>query len=456
MNTSFTRLSFYILVLCLAGCEFDIHNYHHAKVGKCPETTSVTEATPFGEFVLGFADYGNNARQFELVRESGSKWMRIDLGWNVDEPYLTQANIPRAEIKKHPYLIDEYSKKLDWDRFDQRLSWAKDNKINLIAIVGHGYRFHLPSYRLQDGEDGGRISPDVIGAQEYLDRMYLQVRAVVRRYKSSINVWQLENELNVARQTALWGWRDPMGLSAMKKTLWGDVNFLTQLMKTLSQAVKDEDPNAWRTHNFQMDIHARIMHRLGMPDVNEAIELWRDYLDLIGLDTYPNYYDANLKWQEQFTKQMKDIRRVACGRPIAILETNYPAAPNARGFTPEKQESYFNSILYLSQENHLAALFMYGGVSISNREDNFKFTRKGQKNLKKLGHLFHEGRVVSLLLWALFHQKDLKSPRLIQDLTSVEYFWDFFDESNQPRPAWNQILQFNSRTQIIRRHVPKD
>ena len=58
-----------------------------------------------------------------------------------------------------------------------------------------------------------------------------------------IKHWQIENELNQALLTAIWGWRSPVWLEALLSP-WADWDFCTELLATLNRAVHESDPDA--------------------------------------------------------------------------------------------------------------------------------------------------------------------------------------------------------------------
>ncbi|MEK6626879.1 MAG: hypothetical protein AABY86_18085, partial [Bdellovibrionota bacterium] len=300
----------------------------------------------------------------------------------------------------------------------------------IIPIVGHGYQFDQPSYQ------GQAFGPHTVGKEKYLGTMALFVRAFVRRYSENFNYVQFENELNVAAATMLWGWRLPEGIEGLKSGAFADWSFLTEIIKTLSVSVRHEHPKARIIHNFHTDLSPKLLHRLGLPSWPEAVEWWRPYLDIIGLDLYPNYYDADKKYKGNLATQVEKAKVVGCGRPVMIMETNYPRGPGERAFEMHKQASYVQTTIKEAKASGAEALLFYGAVSLSLREDHDHFTRAEKRLMKNLGKKFEQGDLFGLGLTLLWHNRLVKSGELGKLLTSVEPYWDFFDESRMPVPAY--------------------
>jgi len=383
---------------------------------------------------LGLSDYGQQEDEFVRASSMGIHLMRLDFPWRSVVPKLSEGDlVERRALEENPKLIGELVEKLErsgaWRAFDQKINWAKKFKIELIPIVGHGYQFDQPFY------EGRPLNPESVGREKYLGTMALFVRAFVRRYGENFKLVQIENELNVAAPTMLWGWRLPMGLEGMKSGAFSDWNFLTEIMKTLSQSVRREHPQVRVIHNFHTDLSAKLLHRLGFPSWPEAVQWWRPYLDIIGLDLYPNYYDADKKYQGNLTRQVAKARKAGCGLPVMIMETNYPRGPGDRGFDQWKQAFYVQNAIDEARASGVEALLFYGAVSLSLREDQERFTAAEKRLIKNLGKNFEQGDLLGLGMALLWHNRLVKSGALGKLLTSVEPYWDFFDETRGPLPA---------------------
>jgi hypothetical protein len=263
-------------------------------------------------------------------------------------------------------VIDEYMKNLelsDWDKFIDAL--LETGRI-LLGKVSHGYTGSLPCFQqtecpfeIEPTFESNpknlpkRYLPDVVGKEYYLGWAYLNTRAIVRRYKGKMRVWQVENEVNVTCETILFGWRHG--------SAWCDREFVKELIKTIAEGIIREDPEALLAINF----HTDLPHHMSLTDewisggnyLDDIRDFW-DWIDVIGIDFYPNYMavapiggnkdltDPQLAWN--FLGRVEAVREVmdeiGDEKPIIIMETGYPSAPEDLGFSEEKQSRFLENI----------------------------------------------------------------------------------------------------------------
>jgi hypothetical protein len=234
----------------------------------------------------------------------------------------------------------------------------------------------------------------------------------------------------------LWGWRLPNGIEGLKNGAFSDWKFLGEIIRMLANSIKAEHPEALLTHNFQTDLSPKLLHALGQPSWTEAVELWRTHIDIVGIDLYPNYYDGEKPFENIVQERVALAQKHSCGRPVIILETNYPRGPNDRQFDIWRQAEYTSLAINQARTAGAKAILFYGAVSLSYKEDSVKFSTKDKKLLRKLGNDFERGSLLGILSTLLFNQAKLKSGHLSNLLTSVEPYWDFFDDTGSPMPAY--------------------
>lgn len=270
----------------------------------------------------------------EALEEIGAKWYRPSIPWNglVDEidPCRGEEITERA--------VEERLEKWKWDVFEKVFRALKERGIELIVGIGVGYTGALPliSGNSCGKPEGERAYPDVLGKERYIMENYLLARTVVRRFRGIVRVWQIENELNVACETVLWGWREGEA--------WCRKDFLDSLISSLYRGVKEEDPSALTTHNFHTDLH-------WMDDVKR----WYPYVDIIGIDAYPNYLVGEPVYGREVGKRV-GIAVANFEKPVIVLETGYPTQPQKRRFSEENQARYM--------EEALVSTFRNGGAGI--------------------------------------------------------------------------------------------
>lgn len=297
------------------------------------------------------------------MRETGGNYLRPSIGWRWIQPLvkdLTGLNYSDVSESMIEGFITENEEAFRY--FDEVITGYTQGGLKLIMGIGVGYTHELPLYK------GERAIPDLLGREEYLTLNYIYARALVRRYKNYLKIWQIENELNVACETMIWGWRHGL--------MWCDEDFLYALMKVLHEAVKVEDPSALTTHNFHTDLHWV-----------EDVRKWYDFVDIIGLDAYPNYLNGYYPLGEVVGRRVLEARRFFPEKEIIVLETGYPTQPAEKGFSEKGQADYIRESMFYT--------FKYGGTGF------FYFTfitsekneRKGLQDVEPFFGLFRsDGR----------------------------------------------------------------
>jgi hypothetical protein len=261
-------------------------------------------------------------------------WVRIDVTWFEIEPYIYNHTLV-AEVTNE--IVDAYIASKNWSKFDTCVSMLTAAGINIVFILGCGYIHNLP-YIANTAE---RISPDTVGWDYYLGDIYLYARAVVRRYGGDVQYWQIENELNAAGPTALlFGWR------TLDLAWWHPV-FLETLIATLASAVKIEANlsgyDMYTIHNFHTDV----------PGWSYYLTAWLDYLDIVGIDSYPNYLfgwpvlgetlGLKVELASILATYYDNTTESWVTKPVWVIETGYPTAPAERAFNELRQAEYVES-----------------------------------------------------------------------------------------------------------------
>jgi len=327
-----------------------------------------------------------------------------------------------AEVLNNATAVDEYIDMIDWTGIDNRLRPYVDAGIQLFPIIGHGF---TSTHAWIEGE---RASPDRIGRDTYLAYMYLYTRATVERfdgdgYKDAegivIKFWQTENELNQALMTAAWGWRTPEWLDALFSA-WADWDFCTELLATLYKAVHDADPEAISTQNIHTDIHPNLSHLIFQPSWIEAATLWRDHMDLIGFDAYPNYYISEPVMGDLIGDRVRTLQEASCGKPVIGMELGYPTGPEELGYSWENQAQYIDDAFHTALEAGVVGYFQFGLNSSDTH--NVDITPEDRANLEWIVPRFMNGDALPLLIWAL-QNLDYVQTHFLDVIKSVEGYW---------------------------------
>ena len=260
--------------------------------------------------------------------ESGANSFRPQIHWHQVEPLIEQKLVGPEDVTNE--MVEEYAKgenDIHWERYDMLIDGLVKAGIEPHMVVAAAYDFQIPSALV--GSTCERAIPDFIGRDSFLAHAYLHTRAAVRRYRDRVHMWQLENELNGAAETLLAArWRS--GRS------WFDSGFLTVLMDVLSRAVLEEDPRALRSHNFVTNF--KIIK--GYYDWRNDVERWSSFVEIVGVDSYPNYIIGWPSMGRSLGKTVKAAVEVAGGKLVMVLECGYPAKPRHRGMSEGRQAEY--------------------------------------------------------------------------------------------------------------------
>lgn len=264
------------------------------------------------------------SRAIRDLHEAGASWWRPHLHWNRIEPEVRTVIGHRSDVTDS--LVRQYSETAQWRVYDLMLEHLAGAGIRVVAVLGCGFTVQLPWAIL--GDRRVRLLPGTIGRESYLAHLYLHTRAVVRRYHDRVSLWQMENEMNVAGETLLFRWRHGMS--------WASPSFKNQVMETIHKAVKEEAPQARTTHNFHTDF--RIIP--GVYSWRRDIKKWAYMLNVIGIDTYPNYLFGRPLLGRLVGAKLRLALRMGLGKPVILAETGYPTRPRWRLFNEEGQARY--------------------------------------------------------------------------------------------------------------------
>ena len=285
-----------------------------------PPIVIETDPCSFGKFNGIVVDYQSTRAEVNLLETSTvHSWFHWDLiEREIFEPFFTVEEVTEEMIKK--YSSGEQVG-IDWTSTDEHLE--KYDQLRIVMGVGSGLKSEMPLL------DGTKITPDRIGRAHYLGQLYLHTRSVVRRYKSKVIGWQIENEPNIAPELNILGHRD--GDS------WKDADFMTEVLAVLEKAVRAEiiDTDAWVTINFNLDVE----------DYESDIKKWLPFVDVVGLDTYQDYFTFDpIIAVDTIINRVERIRKFSEEKPVMLLEVGYASAPTSLGFSEANQNVFIDSL----------------------------------------------------------------------------------------------------------------
>jgi len=284
------------------------------------------------------------------MKELGANAWRPWVHWCMVEPVIRQPLLRLEEVTDE--RVEQYARdeSRGWADYDHLVQASAAAGIELHLVLGGGYHFALPWF--EHLTSGMKFLPSVVGREHYLAHLYLHARAVVRRYREHITLWQIENELNGAGETKSFvRWR--LG------KLWWNWSFLTAIMETLYKAVKTESDRALVSHNFVTDFR-----RLpGLLDWKKDIRRWMNLVDIVGVDRYPDYVLGHWSRGAAVARTVEKTMDLAGDKPVMVLEAGYPTAPSYRGFSEERQARYIETAIESSFKAGAQGYYYYNLVS---------------------------------------------------------------------------------------------
>jgi hypothetical protein len=255
------------------------------------------------------------------IEEKGLNDYRIELRWTDLQKLAYRGELDPETIS--PDDIEGFlSNTGNWDTtafssLENYLINGMDRDLTPFMAIGVGHEDRMPF-----DDSGKRIAPATesydppddftgVSANEYLYNLKIYAHSTVRRFAEYISVWQIENELNAAHFAASipdW-WR--------KGDLWSDSEFKRRVWNILVDAVRTEDPSAQIIHDF---------HMLGFI---EYLEEFKDDLDIVGINFYPNQLVSLPNMGFSVGEYVWAVRRALKGLdkenlPVWITETGYP------------------------------------------------------------------------------------------------------------------------------------
>jgi GH35 family endo-1,4-beta-xylanase len=294
-------------------------------------------------------------KTFTLMKATGATSFRPHIPWNSVEPVIESLHIKISDVTDR--LVDKYvAGKMDncapggndifWEETDLIMNKMVEHGINPFICLGVAYFSQLPLF--ETNKYIVRFNPSNVTLESYLARLYLHTRAVVRRYKSICKRWQLENEINGAGIHTFLGWR--------KGYVWFSRSVQTRVIEIIHRAVKQEDPEAITAHNFMIPLNT-IPY---LYTYKSQLKKWDKYMDIVGVDPYPNFMNGDLKnTEKEFNRIIKEVKDQGVTKPIYIMETGYSAKPAIRGFSEERQKEYYETALNVAEMNKIKSLYFY-------------------------------------------------------------------------------------------------
>lgn len=277
---------------------------------------ALAASPPPWTFIKGASTRGD-PREASALSSAGGTHARAYLLWKYVQPSIDSFNrsLSVAAVRADPQrLVYDWADALDWSETDRRVAVLRNASLEVLGEAFEGTSSGLPSL------NGKPAGPEALGEGPYLAASYRFARACVRRYKGVVRAWQVENELNEAYLESLGGIR-PAGP-------WGNWTFVTEALRTLADAVRDEDAGALVTTNLHSEVPEAAHKALGLPGFYlDAAAEWAPMLDFVSLDAYPCDFNPDVTARPAVVGQRVAAIKAAlpAGARVVVMETGYSA-----------------------------------------------------------------------------------------------------------------------------------
>jgi hypothetical protein len=288
----------YLFSIRLPGGPFSLPGEHDEKIHCDSESSAVIE-----DGMTNKSGLGRSAEHLaSFLKKNGVDFVRCWFQWNFFAPSKLGVFPPAFISPSSPSPSSGYLFPLD--DFVSKMSEAG---IGIIGVIGSGYQRFLPVGLQTDHLD------------EYLKRLTESSIEIVRHYKDSVKVWQIENEPNWWKAHYSGHWR--------KGVIWLSARNHEPILTALHNVVRSECPNSTIVVNLEAD------------DKRTDWKLYAKYSDVLGLDFYPNYSRTGPINASKLGVTALQVRQDT-GLPIFVMETGYPTGPRLLRYDEEKQSRY--------------------------------------------------------------------------------------------------------------------
>ncbi len=207
----------------------------------------------------------------------GADSFRPQIHWHQVEPSLAAGLSGPQDVTDE--LVDSYAggdELIRWELYDMLIDSLVAADIEPHVVIAAAYDFQLPASRA--GRTCARVTPDCLGRT---GTRVTPTSTPGRRSGDTVTGCTCGNwrTSSTARGDAAAGGLEDREIVVRLR------DFRTALIEVLSRAVREEDPTALTSHNFLSEI--RIIRDAF--DWRNDVRRWLPYLDIVGVDPYPNY-----------------------------------------------------------------------------------------------------------------------------------------------------------------------
>lgn len=239
---------------------------------------------------------------------------------------------------------------LDWEWWDIVIEKLVENGIQPVPLICDATTAPYLENRTRISPENEGICKELcnengcitycgVGRENYINEAKKHARAIAERYKGKVYLFNIENELNwTCVHVLIAGWR--------AGDIWCDLTFVKELLEGIIEGVKDGNPTALTTMNFN------VHHPLFV----EQVKFMGNLLDISGIGAYPNYIGSTPTLGHllgYYVRIMKSITK----KSVMVMETGYPSGPHHEGYSEELQADYLTDAIISSIESGAEGFF---------------------------------------------------------------------------------------------------
>jgi len=415
-----------------------------------------------GEFFYGINTWGTRTGPIAPLHELRVEWHSPFLLWKHVASEVEQIELTVAQVRAAPEMIDQYIAERDWSRFDDVIGTLLGEGFHIFPVIGQCFTSTVPNYdgkpiiphnpeeeiTFFDNPQGFDLYP--IGRENFLGHLYLHARAVVRKYNDVVDYWMVDPEMNQSALFRLFGgWKAGNG--------WADWDYVTSVLQTLYEAVKDEEPTDLVCFPFNVDQPASVTFfyahsplvsggDVTVLDWPDAVTDWLPYMDIVGIDFFESQGNPDPDCYERIKERVEMVVARAEGKPVMVTSIGVPSGPTELGWSEASQAEYvaqaFDAAVHAGAQGFFYFEIQTSGshsVEITDFDaeamdySRFVFNRAWYQTEQEFSLSFW-----TFILWLLQHFIETGSPNPLMD--AVDYFkGHFFQVLETAEAYWGLV-----------------
>jgi hypothetical protein len=184
--------------------------------------------------------------------------------------------------------------------------------------------------------------------------------------------------------------------------------------------------------NFHTDVNPALNAGFSLPGWFESIVRWRDQMDVVSIDSYPNYYRASPPDGNRVGLAARTAVGYACGRPVVVMETGYPSGPAEADYDEAKQAQFVRDAFDSSVAAGVRGFLLFGARTSETHD--VEITPYDLEQIAYLAGFLESGDATALLGYAIANL-DYVQNHLAGVVQAVEGYWGLYRADGSEKAA---------------------